>query len=499
MTRTLLSRALLPFAAFALAAVVAPIDAGATLFRRPFDPNLALGYGYDHNGAAGGCVDFACNSTCYDGHKGNDFPLPAGTPVLAGADGTVIFVNNGCANVGFIGSQCGGGAGNYVKLQHADGHTTTYMHQMLNSIVVSVGQQVGCGQMLGLSASSGNSSGNHLHFEPRSGNTAIDPFAGACNGPNSLWTGQNGYGPVSTACEVVCACSPGQVDTVPCGDCGTMSRTCQGTCSWGPFGPCAGPDPDGGNQPCTTSLLGPCAEGRVRCIDGNLACKGLVDPQPETCDGADNDCNELVDDGHPSVLGSPPPDFAATLLDVSSPKSLRAGARGEVWADLRNDGAKEWQKGELWLTALGAAGESSRLSVPGDWPAWNVAAVLDQPVWPGDTARFTFPITAPDDPGAQVVESFQLAQAGGPAIACPRADIEVSLRVLPKADASDEETQAGEHGTKRKNAQQGGCALSAGETESSGLTLMLGALVFAQARRARRRAARPLPLHNALR
>ena len=76
MNRALLTRAL-PLAAFALAALVAPTDAVATLFRRPFDNNLSLGYGYDHNGGAAGCQDFACNSTCYDGHRGSDFPLPA--------------------------------------------------------------------------------------------------------------------------------------------------------------------------------------------------------------------------------------------------------------------------------------------------------------------------------------------------------------------------------------------------------------------------------------
>ncbi len=95
-------------------------SAGATKFRRPFDESIALGYGYDHNGSKAGCEDYECKTTCYNGHHGSDFPLPYGTTVRAGASGTVTYVSQGCADVGFYGSKCGGGYGNYVRLSHDD-------------------------------------------------------------------------------------------------------------------------------------------------------------------------------------------------------------------------------------------------------------------------------------------------------------------------------------------------------------------------------------------
>ncbi len=53
----------------------------------------------------------------------------------------------------------------------------------------------------------------------------------------------------------------------------------------------------GGGQSCTTSLPGPCAVGITSCVAGALAC--LPNPKPETCDGQDNDCDGVVDNGDP--------------------------------------------------------------------------------------------------------------------------------------------------------------------------------------------------------
>ena len=94
------------------------------------------------------------------GHNGVDFALPVGTPVLAAASGKAIKVGNDSS-----------GYGNYILLQH-DGFQTLYAH--LSSIDVLVGTSVTEGKKIGLSGSTGFSTGPHLHFELR-----IPGFPGA--------------------------------------------------------------------------------------------------------------------------------------------------------------------------------------------------------------------------------------------------------------------------------------------------------------------------------
>lgn len=89
------------------------------------------------------------------GHTGIDYLCPSGTQILASADGKVIHA--GWKN---------GGYGYCVFILHPDGNTTLYEH-LLNSICVLTGQQIKQGAMIGLSGSTGNSTGPHLHFEVR--------------------------------------------------------------------------------------------------------------------------------------------------------------------------------------------------------------------------------------------------------------------------------------------------------------------------------------------
>ncbi|MFF4248024.1 M23 family metallopeptidase [Streptomyces sp. NPDC001822] len=86
-------------------------------------------------------------------HSGVDFQAASGTPVVAVGAGTVV-------EAGW-----GGAYGNNIVLRMKDGTYTQYGH--LSSIGVSVGQSVGSGQRIGLSGSTGNSTGPHLHFEAR--------------------------------------------------------------------------------------------------------------------------------------------------------------------------------------------------------------------------------------------------------------------------------------------------------------------------------------------
>ena len=90
-----------------------------------------------------------------DYHSGTDVGAPGGPPILAAADGTVTIANG-------IDSW-GGGYGYYIKVRHNDTYETLYAH--CSSICVTVGQEVKQGEVIGYVGTTGNSTGNHLHFE----------------------------------------------------------------------------------------------------------------------------------------------------------------------------------------------------------------------------------------------------------------------------------------------------------------------------------------------
>ncbi|MGA1978177.1 MAG: M23 family metallopeptidase [Bacteroidales bacterium] len=85
-------------------------------------------------------------------HYGQDFCVPYGTNVYATGDGKVI-------EAGYN----GGGFGNYVVIDHGYGLQTIYGH--LSQIKVSQGMNVKRGALIGLSGSTGSSTGPHLHYQ----------------------------------------------------------------------------------------------------------------------------------------------------------------------------------------------------------------------------------------------------------------------------------------------------------------------------------------------
>lgn len=88
-------------------------------------------------------------------HSGTDIAAPGGTPILAAADGTVTIAN--------AIDSWGGGYGYHIKVKHNDTYDTLYAH--CSSICVTVGQEVKQGEVIGYVGTTGNSTGNHLHFE----------------------------------------------------------------------------------------------------------------------------------------------------------------------------------------------------------------------------------------------------------------------------------------------------------------------------------------------
>lgn len=95
-------------------------------------------------------------------HKGHDYAAPRGTPIYAAAAGTVIIA-------GWSDS-----AGYWVVISHGNGLVTKYMH-MYQGPLVSAGQKVVKGQHIGGVGTTGQSTGNHLHFQVEVDGVAVNP------------------------------------------------------------------------------------------------------------------------------------------------------------------------------------------------------------------------------------------------------------------------------------------------------------------------------------
>jgi murein DD-endopeptidase MepM/ murein hydrolase activator NlpD len=119
--------------------------------------SITSGYGYRKDPFDG--------STKY--HGGIDIGCPEGTPILAAADGTVIIANST--------DSWGGGWGYFVNLQHENGLSTLYAHCSKISVINE--QEVKQGQVIAYVGSTGNSTGNHLHFEVWKNGSRTNPLS----------------------------------------------------------------------------------------------------------------------------------------------------------------------------------------------------------------------------------------------------------------------------------------------------------------------------------
>ena len=97
-------------------------------------------------------------------HNGIDLACPTGTPIYATRAGTVTRA-----------AYQAGGAGYYVSLDHGDGFGSIYMH--MTNYVVSAGQKVTAGQLIGYVGSTGVSTGPHLHFGVSYAGSYVNPMA----------------------------------------------------------------------------------------------------------------------------------------------------------------------------------------------------------------------------------------------------------------------------------------------------------------------------------
>lgn len=95
-------------------------------------------------------------------HAGIDFRAPTGTEIRTTGTGKVVAAG------------LSGGYGNMVEIDHGFGISTRYGH--MSRVLVKVGDEVATGDVIGLSGSTGRSTGPHLHYEVRRNGDAVDPM-----------------------------------------------------------------------------------------------------------------------------------------------------------------------------------------------------------------------------------------------------------------------------------------------------------------------------------
>lgn len=124
-------------------------------FQKPVNANITQRFGADFRQADGRW--YYKQVLGYNGHNGDDYAAPVGTPVYAADEGTVTFEGWG-QNHSWMGAPAG-----ICVLIHNGGVYSGYAH--LNSTVVNKGQRVSKGQHIGYVGATGAATGPHLHFE----------------------------------------------------------------------------------------------------------------------------------------------------------------------------------------------------------------------------------------------------------------------------------------------------------------------------------------------
>ena len=97
-------------------------------------------------------------------HKGVDFAVPTGTPVMAAGAGTIKFMGRAS------------GYGNFVKLVHGNGYSTDYGHLSRFAPGMRAGARVRQGQVFAYSGMTGMATGPHLHYEILVNNVQVNPL-----------------------------------------------------------------------------------------------------------------------------------------------------------------------------------------------------------------------------------------------------------------------------------------------------------------------------------
>lgn len=107
-------------------------------------------------------------------HKGIDFAVTTGTPVLAAGSGVIDFAG---AN---------GSYGYYVRIKHDAVHSTAYAHLSRFAQGIRTGKHVAQGQVIAFSGATGRATGPHLHYEVLVHNEQVNPMSVKFQSGNKL-------------------------------------------------------------------------------------------------------------------------------------------------------------------------------------------------------------------------------------------------------------------------------------------------------------------------
>lgn len=128
-------------------------DGGKMIWPLPGYSRISSKFGYRSNPFGGSGTEY---------HNGVDLPAPRGTKIVAAYDGQVAW------------SYYSNSAGHWVGIDHGNEIYTVYMH--MSKRLVSEGDTVKKGDVIGLVGSTGRSTGNHLHFGIRKNGSYVDPL-----------------------------------------------------------------------------------------------------------------------------------------------------------------------------------------------------------------------------------------------------------------------------------------------------------------------------------
>jgi hypothetical protein len=117
-----------------------------------------------------------------------------------------------------------------------------------------------------------------------------------------------------------------------------------------------------------------------------------------------------------TVYGTPsaPADkYKAVLVDSSYPETLAAGATGQAWVKYRNKGSESWDTAKTRLGTTEPRDRTSSFYSAGDWLSKNRAAAASVAAATGETAKFSFTLSAPRVcVDTAYTEHFNLVQEG---------------------------------------------------------------------------------------